>query len=131
MLAVRLDGCGWSQELGQTPSLRIEGNLLKLPSRGEIARYSQGYWFGGGMHFITVTIESQCSVRFEDLEGTIATRDFGPYSALRTSGGSLWIVEPQQRLLAKWLETQQQWHCLEASLRLWPVVNIYAGSPAS
>lgn len=129
MLAVRLEGCGWSQELDPTPLLRIECNLLKAPQHGEVARYSQGYWFADGHHFVNVTVEPSCFVRFEDLDGSISTKEFGPYSRVRTSGGSLWILQPQQRLLAKWLETLQQWHCLEASLRLWPVVAISA-SPA-
>ncbi|HEY5312180.1 MAG TPA: hypothetical protein VIK18_06660 [Pirellulales bacterium] len=128
MLNVRLEGCGWSKELGRLPGLRIEGNVLTSSQHGEIARYGQGYWFAEGNAFISVVIEQGCFVRFEGGEEGEHSEPFGPYRLVRSSGGSIWVADSRERLLAKWEESDARWHCLLATVRPWPVAAFSAST---
>jgi hypothetical protein len=128
MLNVRLEGCGWSKELRQIMQLRIETNLLTSSEHGEIARYAQGYWFSDGNPFISVLIEPSCLVRFEGSEDAEQSDVRGPYRRVRSSGGSIWVAETDERLLAKWDDASRQWQCLLAPVRRWPAVTISAST---
>lgn len=129
MLNVRLEGCGWSKDVGRLPHVRIEANLLTIPQQGEIARYAQGYWFADGTPFISVLIDSSCFVRFEDGEDCQHSDPLGPFRMVRSSGGSIWVAEPNERLLAKWDEFSRQWQQLATPNRQWANVNISMAQP--
>ena len=124
MLNVRLEGCGWFKNLGMVPWLRVEADSLRTGQHGEIARYDGGYWCADEGYFISVLLTPKCFVRFED--GDEQTSTFGPYGLLRSSGGSIWMADPHERLLAKWNELRRGWHCLLDSPRLWPAVAVAA-----
>lgn len=123
MLAVRLEGCGASKEVGQLPQLQIKGNVLTSSDYGEIARYGQGYWFAGGSHFISVLVGPCCFVQFQH-HGNGRSQVYGPYRMVRSSGGSIWVTELGERLLAKWHDAQRQWQCVLEPGRGWPDVSI-------
>jgi hypothetical protein len=124
MLNVRLEGCGWSKDLGQVPSLRVDSGALQTAEHGDIARYEAGYWCASDGFYISVLVTPKCFVSFDD--GDEHTAAFGSYSQVRSSGGSIWAAEPHERLLARWDEGRRGWHCLLHPGRLWPVVIVAA-----
>jgi hypothetical protein len=108
MLHVRLDGCGWSNDLGRVASLRVEGDALHASQHGEIARYKGGYWCASDRYFISVLVTPTCFVDFHN--GDERSSTFGPYRIVRCSGGALWVGDSHERLLAKWNDAGRGWH---------------------
>jgi len=119
---------GWSAAqrvaLGPAPWFRVAGNFIREGPAGEIVAALRNHqWVLKDQHFTRFECAQPVVLHFEDAAGG-ASPPLGPYGAISVADGALYAGE---KLVAKFVEETQLWHCFPTE-NFWPVVVL---SPAS